>query len=379
MSVPFGERGGALRGLLDAACGRLPRFVFGGHVAADILPVFHFHDVTVSDLEPKLRFLSENGYRTTTADEIAAYARRDIRLDGARVGLCFDDAWASLWSVSAPLLKRYDLTAITYAIPARIDDATTCRPTIDQNGAAIGAPGSPGGPGSTGGPPFVTWPELRALHASGVVDVQCHTETHSMVFCSTEATGFVTPDYAALPMLNRPQLSPLPALRFLDPDQLGAPLYEARSRMSDARRVDVPLDRQTRCVAYVAREGGAEFFSQLDWLDRLQRLARGGEDSRAEVESEADRDRAIEMELDRGRAILNERLRTNTVNHVCLPWGVSSAHTAAAVARLGYRSAIANRMRGLLAVRQGDDPYWLKRLPNRYIFHLPGRGRRLWK
>jgi hypothetical protein len=71
-------------------------------------------------------------------------------------------------------------------------------------------------------------------------------------------------------------------------------------------------------------------------------------------------------------------LRTGTVNHICLPWGVSSARTAAALPRLGYRSAIANRMRGLLAVQPGDDPYWLKRLPNRYIFRLPGRGRRTW-
>jgi len=66
------------------------------------------------------------------------------------------------------------------------------------------------------------------------------------------------------------------------------------------------------------------------------------------------------------------------VNHVCLPWGVSSAFTASALPRHGFRSAVANRMRGLLAVRPGDDPYWLKRLPNRYIFHLPGRGRQLW-
>ena len=367
MSVPFEERGGAVRGLLDAACGRLPRFVFGGRVAATVLPVFHFHDVTVSDLEPKLRFLAENGYRTTTADEIAAYARRDIRLDGAHVGLCFDDAWASVWTVAAPLLTRYGLTAITYAIPARITDAAACRPTIDNDSAAPG-------------PPFVTWPELRALHASGVVDVQCHTESHSMVFCSTKATNFVTPDYASMPMLNRPQLSPLPSLRFLEPDQLGAPLYDARSRMSDARRVAVPLDTQARCVEYVAREGGAEFFSQLDWMDRLERLAADGKDAPGvSVESEADRDRAIEVELDRSRAVLNDRLQTNTVNHICLPWGVSSAVTASALPRLGYRSAIANRMRGLLAVQPGDDPYWLKRLPNRYIFHLPGRGRQLWK
>jgi hypothetical protein len=174
-------------------------------------------------------------------------------------------------------------------------------------------------------------------------------------------------------------LSPLPALRFLEPDQLGAPLYVARSRMSDARRVPVPLDTQARCLEFVAKQGGADFFSQLDWTDRLRRITRDGTRARAEsVESEADRDRAIEAELDRGRAILNERLRTNTVNHVCLPWGVSSAFTASALPRLGYRSAIANRMQGLLAVKAGDDPYWLKRLPNRYIFHLPGRGRRIW-
>jgi Polysaccharide deacetylase len=364
MSVPFGERGGPVRGLLDAACGRLPRFVFGGRVASGVLPVFHFHDVTASDLEPKLQFLAENGYATATSDEIAAYVRREVRLGGPRVALCFDDAWASLWSVAAPLLKRYGLTAITYAIPARMAEASACRPTIDGGGAA------------PDGPPFVTWPELRALHASGIVDVQCHTESHSMVFCSTRVTDFVTPDYATMPMLNRPQLAPLPALRFLEPDQLGAPIYEARSRMSDGLRVGVPPDAQSRCVEYVAQQGGAGFFSCPDWKARLRRLAGSGDG--AVVESGPERDRAIEVELDRGRAILNQRLRTNTVNHICLPWGVSGARTAAALRRLGYRSAIANRMRGLLAVQPGDDPYWLKRLPNRYIFRLPGRGRRTW-
>jgi hypothetical protein len=35
-------------------------------------------------------------------------------------------------------------------------------------------------------------------------------------------------------------------------------------------------------------------------------------------------------------------------------------------------------MEGTFAVMAGDDPYWLKRLPNKYIQHLPGRGRRTW-
>ena len=102
------------------------------------------------------------------------------------------------------------------------------------------------------------------------------------------------------------------------------------------------------------------------------------ETRRAGSESEDARRTAIEEELDRGRSVLNDALRTQAVNHVCLPWGVSSADSAAALKRLGFRTAFANRLRGVHAVRRGDDPYWLKRLPNKHIFRLPGRGRRIW-
>ncbi|HEX4348452.1 MAG TPA: polysaccharide deacetylase family protein [Vicinamibacterales bacterium] len=363
MSVPFGERGGALRGLMDAVCGRLPVFTIGGAVPSRMLPVFHFHDETAADLEPKFRYLAENGYQTVTADQIAAHARGESALTNRHVALCFDDAWASLWTIATPLLETYELTAITYAIPARTEEAAGCRPHASAHE----------------GPPLVTWPELHALHASGIVDVQCHTESHSMVFCSSHVTGFVTPEYRAVPMLNRPQLSPEPALRFLQPEELGAPLYTARSRMSDGKRVDVAAGVRHECVDLVARDGGADFFERLDWQDRLgEVVARSNGHAVAHIESESDQERAIEDELDRGRAVLNDRLRTTSVRHICLPWGVSSALTHAALKRTGYESAFANRMEGAFAVMPGDDPYWLKRLPNKYIQHLPGRGRHTW-
>ena len=144
--VPFNERGGRLRGCLDAVSGRFPRFVFGGRVGADILPVFHFHDEGRADLEPKLRYLAENGYRSVTSEDIAQFVAGRLSHEPRRVGLCFDDAWASLWTVAAPLLRAYGLTAIAYAIPGRIEDAEA----------------------RSNATPFVTWSELRALHASGV-------------------------------------------------------------------------------------------------------------------------------------------------------------------------------------------------------------------
>ena len=50
---------------------------------------------------------------------------------------------------------------------------------------------------------------------------------------------------------------------------------------------------------------------------------------------------------------------------------------ANAIFRAVFRE-LANRLRGVHAVRRGDDPYWLKRLPNKFIFRLPRRTRRTW-
>ena len=141
-TVPFSERGGKARGCLDLVSGRFRAFVFGGGLGA-LLPVFHFHDVTREELEPKLRHLADNGYRSVISDEIAAYVRGDLKLPARSVGLCFDDAWRSVASVAAPLLEHYGQKAITYAIPARITDK------------------------GEGDSPFVTWSELSAIHASG--------------------------------------------------------------------------------------------------------------------------------------------------------------------------------------------------------------------
>jgi hypothetical protein len=350
-TVPFSERGGKARGCLDLVSGRFPAFVFGGGLGA-LLPVFHFHDVTREELEPKLRHLADNGYRSVISDEIAAYVRGDLKLPDRSVALCFDDAWRSVATVAAPLLEHYGLSAITYAIPARI--------------TATG----------DGDSPFVTWSELSAIHASGVIDVQSHTDSHSRIFASSTVEDFVQPGYAATPLLNRPQLSAPPALSFVTPADLGAPLYGMRSRMSDARRACVSPDVHDQCVNLVAREGGTEFFSRPDWRARLTALAASA--PAATFESADDQARAIEDELARSRAILNERLKTNSVAHLCLPWGVSGVTTHARLQRAGYQSAFANRLRGQHAVHAGDDPYWLKRLPNHYILRLPGRGRQYW-
>jgi hypothetical protein len=351
--------------MIDLAAGRYPRFLFGFGVGK-ILPVFHFHETTAAALEPAFRHLAENGYRTVASDELAAFVCQGRHPGAHCVMLTFDDAWASLWIVAGPLLKRYGLRAVAYAIPGRVAEADAVRPTIDEGPADAGA-------ADRAPNPFVTWPELRALTASGVVDVQSHTWSHSMIFSGDAPVGVVDPAFADEPWLNRPRLNAGAPPVFLRESQVGYPLFARRSRMSDARRYFPDEAACARVEAFVAERGGAAFFTgptrQADLKPLLASIP-------GRWETAAEREAAIEDELVASRAQLSGRLGT-PVRHVCVPWGVTGEVTRAALTRLGFLTAFANRLGGRLAVSNGDDPYCLKRLNSRHIFALPGRGRRV--
>lgn len=329
IGAPFDERGGRVRGVLDLVAGRYPGFLFGLPVGS-ALPVFHFHETTPEALEPAFQYLAENNYRTVVSDDVARIVRGDAAPVPRTVMLAFDDAWASLWLVVGPLLKKYNLRAVTYAIPGRMIDAPAVRPSLADGPVDAEA-------ADRAEQPFVTWPELRALSTSGLVDVQSHTWSHSMVFCGTEIVGRVDASLADEPMLNRPRLNRDDPPVFLSGSAVGAPLYARRSRMSDALRV-------------FPDEGGR-------------------------VETAEEQRAAIEYELTAARETLQAQLRAR-VDHICLPWGVSGSVTEAALRRLGFATAFANQMAGRYVVAAGDHPYFLKRLNSRHIFALPGRGRR---
>lgn len=363
--IPFAERGGKLRGVIDLVSGRYPLFLFGGPLGS-LVPVFHLHEVSQAWLEPQLQYLADNGYRTATADQLAGYVTRGLSLGPRTIALTFDDARASLWTVAAPLLRKYGLVAITFAIPERISDADILRPTLDDGAVSPEA-------ADESGIPFVTWSELKALHASGTIDVQAHTLTHAAIFCSAEPTGFVTPEYSREPILNRPLLSTSGPLRFLEPAALGAPLYTRRSRMSDGLRFVVEPEVMEFTARHVAEHGGAAFFDRADWEDELRKRMPSRQGA---FETEATQLASIADELDRCHAELNARLGTNTVRHLALPWGIAGAATREALRRSAYDTAYLEEMFGRQGVRPGDDRYRLMRLNGKYLQCLPGKGRK---
>jgi hypothetical protein len=294
----------------------------------------------------------ENGYRTVACDEIARLVINGTSPGPRAVALTFDDAWASAWTIATPLLKQYDLKAILFAIPGR----------VGENGSDD---------------PFVTWSQLRNLHASGLWDVQSHTLSHAMIFTDREAVGFVTPDYRREPLLERPLTTVSGHTVFLEPEALGTPLYPRRSRMTDARRYLSDEAAAERCREHVARNGGERFFDRPRCLQELFDIEANGGTEIERFESDEERAAAIRAELSEGRALLNERLGTTTVRHVALPWGIAGETTRSALAATGHELAFAERPLRSRVVRAGDDRHQLMRLNGKFLTCLPGR-RRQW-
>lgn len=360
------ERKSPWRGAIDLARRAYPGFVFGGAVDPAILPVFHFHEVTPAHLEPYLAYLRDNGYRSVAAGDVARFVREGVHPGEKTVALTFDDAWASAWTVATPLLRRYGFIATVFVAPGRIPADDVLRPTV---GDPAGAPAD----ADHSAIPFATWPELRAMQGSGLWDIQAHSFAHAMIFCGAPVTDFVTPTYR--PHIHEaPNIGKAAAPRFLRANDLGAPLHAVRSRMSDALRYDDSELRQ-RCLDAVKADGGPAFFDAPGWETKLEKLVRG---KRGQFETPAERDAAIREDLAAARETLHARLRTNTVKHLCFPWAVAGSAAEEIARQVGYESAYADSLGGLHAARRDGNPYRLMRLKHKFIFALPGRGRRSW-
>jgi hypothetical protein len=219
---------------------------------------------------------------------------------------------------------------------------------------------------------FASWPELKAMYESGVVDIQAHTFSHSTIFCDNEVIGFVTPDYRP-PVHLRPLLNDPDSNRYVSPADLGCPLYVQRSRMSDALRYIEPIEARHRCVDLVRHQGGTAFFARPDWPSLLKVAAQTGS---GRFETENEQCEAIRTELIRARETLSSKLGSSSVRHMCFPFSICGNTAESLLRETGYETAFADRLFGLRAVKAGGGRYRLMRLKHQFIFCLPGKGRR---
>ena len=207
------------------------------------------------------------------------------------------------------------------------------------------------------------------MYNSGTIDVQAHTYSHAMVFSSDRLLGFVHPRTRST-LLSRPVVEFGDRPRCLGPEDLGAPLYPTRSRMSDVWRYRDDDDVRAACIARAKEGGGEAFFQREGWQAELAEIVRGGS---GRFETAEERENAIKDELVKCRDVLSDRLRTSTIRQVCLPWGIGGMLAEEAAREAGYETAVADELYGKRFLRKGSNPFRIMRLKHQYIMRLPAQ------
>jgi len=356
----------------DLAAGRYPPFVRGAPLPLGHVPVFVFHSLEPVAFERRLRFLAANGYRTLTADEHLDVLRERSPAPEKAVVLTIDDGRGSVWSVAAPLLARFSMTAVVFLVPGRMRPRPgPALPSLDDEDAdpTLLAPRDEGEHG------LLYWEEVKELSRRGI-DFQSHTLSHARVHTSPHLAGFVTPGrrrgYAAfdVPLLHDGEGGNL------DPESvpLGTPILASAPRMSSARRLLEPVACRRLCTELVASGGGPRFFESADWERRLRAAFANEHPDRGPWEDDARRERELRRELADARRLIGEHTG-RPVRHLCYPWHASSPSAERWAREEGYETAYAGKVSSGPITLPGGDPGAIGRVSEDFLETLPGDGR----
>ena len=128
--------------------------------------------ITPAVFDAQLRWLKDNGYRTLDSETLRRHLAGEEDAPERSVVLTFDDGYADNWVHAFPALKKYGAKAIMFLVTSRIREGKA-RPTQEQGGVVsdtIALERAPEG--------FLTWDEVKAMAASGLVEIGSHTQTH---------------------------------------------------------------------------------------------------------------------------------------------------------------------------------------------------------
>lgn len=349
--------------------GQMPAFVTRPRPEEiERIPAFTFHDVEPASFERQLEHLAAGGYRPVAADELAEGGPAE-----RRVALTFDDATWTFWAYAFPLLGRFRFQAVLFVVPGVVPEAAGVRPTLEDVWSGRASRGDVERAGRAS--EFCTWPEIERMHASGLVDVQSHSLSHVRIPTGPRVIDFLHPDFErAVGGFEIPQSAldrDVPPER---PLRLGAPVFVSRPRLAGDRRFREAPSVVQELVTHVADRGGPAYFDQPRWRTSLRRvLDRVPDGDLGAYETAADREAALRRELVESKRLIEDRLGT-VVRHLAYPWHAGSDLGDRLARDAGYRSVLYGSFL-VGSPPAADGPLRLRRLPERYLLRLPGRGR----
>jgi peptidoglycan/xylan/chitin deacetylase (PgdA/CDA1 family) len=338
------------------------------------VPVFTFHTIEPEPFEAQLRHLQRNGYRTIDADALQRHLTGTEPAPPKAVLLTIDDGRKSIWTYGLPLLRRYGFSATVFLIPGYVPEGSGVDPNLDD----VWAGRVPADALGIRDPELMNWHEIRALHASGLVDLQSHTRFHHRVPIASRVVGFFSPRHRDAPFDLPVPAGFEPRFAAVGPaGSYGLPLFECASLMCVRPRYHPAKAVLEACIARVASEGGRAFFASRSAESELRRTyeeatathGRGHLDGPDEIAA------AVRDDLERSKVLIDEALGGSVCRHLCYPYTDGSAAAVALSREAGFATNFWGIVPGRRGNRPGDDPFYIPRLKGDYVFRLPGEGR----
>ncbi len=332
-----------------------PGFVYTGMINRQV-PVFLYHRVEWLSFSRVLEFLRRNGYETIIASELW---RSSPVTNGRRIMLAFDDGEESVSQIAAPLLERYGYRATAFIVPAGISET----PIQGSDGRT-----------------FLSWAQVSALQASGVIEIQSHSLTHVRMFVAPRIVGFLNPELPRR-LTRNIIVRHAGAERRLDELPWGSPIYDLAPRLGDRPRYFDDERLRAACVRYVERHGGADCFRSRGWSSALRRLVMNhlrSQRPNGQYETVEEQQRAIEQEIAGSKTLIESRLGGHTVEAFGPPWNLCGRVAVQAVARAGYRAIFGGFPDEVAGVGTVDWPaslQFIPRWPGDFLWRLPGHGK----
>lgn len=369
--------------LYGLIAGHYPGFVFQHRATPNLqrgeIPVFVFHSVAPQPFRGQLEFLRENKYRTLSGDELLQVLRGERAPQENEIVLTFDDGTASLYTIAYPLLQEFGFRGISFLIPGCIPDAAPGTATY-QDFAGGNADAAALLAREKGEFPLCSWEEIREMHASGVIDFQAHSMYHHLVQVSPQLVDFIHPGYdfyfyanIHVPVYYRDE-----APDYSREAAWGTPVHRAEPRLAGRPQYFDSERARQACVTYVAGNGGTAFFRKPGWRKQLAAVYRREveKNGRGAFESPQAMYADILQDFKTCKQAIEARLEKKTVQHFCFPWFIGSDIAVRAAREAGFTALYWGIRREKRSNRVGDDPLYISRLEDRYIYRLPGKGRK---
>jgi len=260
--------------------------------------------------------------------------------------LNFDDGYLDNWVHVLPILQYYGLKGTTYVSADFIDPREIIRPqkTRDESvntGKDHKAPDCCAG--------FLSWPEMRAMEKSGVMEIQAHAQTHTWYIKGPRVTDFWKPGSATekdgpIWMLWNRFVDTKPFYLTDAPKQetsipYGTPVFENEKSLAVVRffpEEKALADLSGKLADWVQTHGGKDLFTaEPAWREQLTAIVNQFGEVPGRYETEAERLERVRTEL----SVIKERLEKNLnkeVRGLCWPGGGVTEQVVRIARSLGY-------------------------------------------